>query len=142
MTLKTLCAPCMQGARKIDYAGFERALPLLAAEKGAACDDVRRAIVLSGGPRRNSAVKADAFVRLHDDKSTFTGVSPCLAACWCTRKLCCGGGARIDWCWEQAQPEIELMWEVSGRRRYSTCHATACTTQSLPPMMYTCLCHW
>ena len=65
-----------QGARKIDYAGFERALPLLAAERGCACDEVRRAIVLSGGPRRNSAVKADAFVRLHDDKSTFTGALP------------------------------------------------------------------
>ena len=62
----------MQGARKIDFAAFQKALPLLAEEKGARAEDVRRAIVLSEGPRRNSSVTPD-FVRLHDDKTTFTG---------------------------------------------------------------------
>ncbi|BDA41253.1 probable tubulin polymerization-promoting protein family member 3 at C-terminar half [Coccomyxa sp. Obi] len=62
-----------QGARKIDFAAFERALPLLAKEKGVAPEEVRRAIVLSGGPSRNTSVTPD-FVRLHDDKTTFTGV--------------------------------------------------------------------
>lgn len=62
----------MQGARKIDYAAFERALPLLAEAKGVPAADVRRRIVLSEGPCRNSSVTPD-FVRLHDDKTTFTG---------------------------------------------------------------------
>ncbi|CAL8462026.1 g1557 [Coccomyxa elongata] len=62
-----------QGSRKIDFAAFERALPLLAKEKGIAPEEVRRAIVLSGGPSRNTSVTPD-FVRLHDDKTTFTGV--------------------------------------------------------------------
>ena len=74
----------MQGARKIDYAAFERALPLLAEAKGVPAADVRRRIVLSEGPCRNSSVTPD-FVRLHDDKTTFTGecspgppaVAPC-----------------------------------------------------------------
>lgn len=64
----------MQGQRKIDFAAFERSLPLLAEIKGATAEEVRRAIVLSGGPRRNSNITAD-FVRLHDDKSTFTGAT-------------------------------------------------------------------
>jgi hypothetical protein len=62
----------LQGARKIEFAAFEKALPLLAKEKGVATEEVRRAIVLSGGPHRNTTVTPD-FVRLHDDKSTFTG---------------------------------------------------------------------
>lgn len=63
----------VQGTRKIDFAAFECTLPLLAGERGVPAEEVRRAIVLSGGPRRNSSVTPD-FVRLHDDKSTFTGV--------------------------------------------------------------------
>lgn len=66
------CWHVLQGARKIDFAAFERALPLLAKEKGIAPEEVRRAIVLSGGPSRNTSVTPD-FVRLHDDKTTFTG---------------------------------------------------------------------
>ncbi|EIE25016.1 p25-alpha-domain-containing protein [Coccomyxa subellipsoidea C-169] len=62
-----------QGARKIEFAAFEKTLPLLAKEKGVSAEEVRRAIVLSGGPHRNTLVTPD-FVRLHDDKSTFTGV--------------------------------------------------------------------
>ena len=61
-----------QGARKIDFAAFERALPLLAEHKGLALGEVRCAMVLSEGPRRNTSVTPD-FVRLHDDKNTFTG---------------------------------------------------------------------
>ena len=63
-----------QGARKIDFSAFESALPLLAEQKGVSAEEVRRCIVLSEGPRRNSAVTPD-FVRLHDDKTTFTGAS-------------------------------------------------------------------
>ena len=43
-------------------------------------EEVRRCIVLSEGPRRNSSVTPD-FVRLHDDKTTFTGASPQLDIC-------------------------------------------------------------
>ena len=46
----------MQGARKIDFGAFEKALPLLAEEKGVSAQEVRRCIVLSEGPRRNSSV--------------------------------------------------------------------------------------
>ena len=62
----------LQGARKIEFAAFEKTLPLLAKEKGVSAEEIRRAIVLSGGPHRNTSVTPD-FVRLHDDKSTFTG---------------------------------------------------------------------
>jgi hypothetical protein len=58
----------LQGQRKIDFAAFERSLPMMAEIKGVTAEEVRRAIVLSGGPRRNSNVTPD-FVRLHDDKS-------------------------------------------------------------------------
>ena len=63
-----------QGARKIDFGAFESALPLLAEQKGVSAEEVRRCIVLSEGPRRNNSVTPD-FVRLHDDKTTFTGAS-------------------------------------------------------------------
>lgn len=69
----------MQGARKIDFSAFESALPLLAEQKGVSAEEVRRCIVLSEGPRCNTSVTPD-FVRLHDDKTTFTGVSPLILA--------------------------------------------------------------
>ena len=75
-----------QGARKIDFGAFERALPLLAEQKGVSAEEVRRCIVLSEGPRRNSSVTPD-FVRLHDDKTTFTGASPLLDMTRCTKSL-------------------------------------------------------
>ena len=64
----------MQGARKIAFREFEKALGLLAAEKGVSVDAVQAAVVASGGPQRNSTTPA-ANVRLHDDKSTYTGVT-------------------------------------------------------------------
>ena len=77
----------VQGARKIDFAAFQKALPLLAVEKGCRAEDVRRSIVLSEGPRRNSSVTPD-FVRLHDDKTTFTGAWTLLGAPEPARCMC------------------------------------------------------
>ncbi len=64
-----------QGARKIDFAGFQRAVDLLADARGCAPEAVRRAVVLSGGPQTNTHVTPD-YVRLHDDKSTYSGARP------------------------------------------------------------------
>jgi hypothetical protein len=64
-----------QGARKIDFAGFQRAVELLADARGCAPEAVRRAVVLSGGPQTNTHVTPD-YVRLHDDKSTYSGARP------------------------------------------------------------------
>ena len=64
-----------QGARKIGFAGFQRAVELLAEERRCDVEAVRRAVVLSGGPHANTHVTPD-YVRLHDDKSTYSGAAP------------------------------------------------------------------
>jgi len=69
-----------QGARKIDFAGFQRAVDLLADARGCAPEAVRRAVVLSGGPQTNTHVTPD-YVRLHDDKSTYSGARPAPRHC-------------------------------------------------------------
>jgi hypothetical protein len=63
----------VQGARKIEFCHFKRALELIAEDKKVPVEQVHNQLIRSGGPRRN-ATQAD-FVRLHDDKSTFTGMS-------------------------------------------------------------------
>lgn len=63
-----------QGARKIDFAQFKQALKLIAEEKRVLVEQVEALVVKSGGPRRNGT--PTDFVRLHDDKSTFTGAPP------------------------------------------------------------------
>lgn len=82
-----------QGARKIGFAGFQRAVELLAEERRCDVEAVRRAVVLSGGPHANTHVTPD-YVRLHDDKSTYSGAAPpCLllergtACCACDHAL-------------------------------------------------------
>eukprot|EP00884_Botryococcus_braunii_P021327 jgi/Botrbrau1/7879/Bobra.9_2s0053.2 len=67
-----------KGARKIHYIQFKHALRLIADEKKVPLEHVEALLVKAGGPRRN-ATSAD-FVRLHDDKSTFTGAHP--ASLW------------------------------------------------------------
>lgn len=67
--------PVAQGARKIGFAGFQRAVELLAEERRCDVEAVRRAVVLSGGPHTNTHVTPD-YVRLHDDKSTYSGAAP------------------------------------------------------------------
>lgn len=56
---------------------FESSFQMLAEERGCSLDGVRAMIAASGGPRANGVTTADA-VRLHDDKSTYTGA--CLPA--------------------------------------------------------------
>ena len=64
----------LQGARKMGYTEFVQALGLVAKAKDWETGDVRAAVVRSGGPRCNTVVTPD-FVRLHDDKSSYTGAS-------------------------------------------------------------------
>lgn len=72
----------VQGARKIEFCHFKRALELIAEDKKVPVEQVHHKLLRSGGPRRN-ATQAD-FVRLHDDKSTFTGGS---SQCACSLVL-------------------------------------------------------
>ncbi|KAK9810553.1 hypothetical protein WJX73_000223 [Symbiochloris irregularis] len=62
-----------KGARKIGWTAFEKALVLLADERKADPLTVARAVAACQGPR-NNATTAAVRVRLHDDKSTYTGV--------------------------------------------------------------------
>jgi len=59
------------GKRRIDYQLFESALVLVAEKKGVEVDEVARTVRTSSGPVMN-ATQMDN-VRLHDDKSTYTG---------------------------------------------------------------------
>jgi len=67
-----------KGLRKLDWAGFNEALALLAqkrfpsANKETSLSQLKALISSSKGPQAN-ATKAD-FVKFHDDKSTYTGV--------------------------------------------------------------------
>ncbi|KAK9820323.1 hypothetical protein WJX72_008971 [[Myrmecia] bisecta] len=61
-----------KGARKISYKEFEAALALVAEEKGCSQEEVQQSVLSAGGPRRNAMQAGN--VRLHDDKSTYTGV--------------------------------------------------------------------
>ena len=54
------------------WRGAQQKIDLTGREWGLALGEVRCAMVLSEGPRRNTSVTPD-FVRLHDDKNTFTG---------------------------------------------------------------------
>lgn len=71
----------MQGARKLSWAQFEKALELLAQEKRADPLSIARAVAAGRGPRHN-ATTAAVHVRLHDDKSTYTGAPSPPPACW------------------------------------------------------------
>lgn len=68
------CGLCpWQGARRVGFKEFESSFQMLAEERGCSLDDVRALIAACGGPRANGVTTADA-VRLHDDKSTYTGL--------------------------------------------------------------------
>lgn len=62
-----------KGQRKIDFGGFERALTLLADERGYTLAQVYNAIVSTAGPALNHVTTPD-FVKYHDDRTTYTGV--------------------------------------------------------------------
>lgn len=64
----------MQGSRRMSFKEFENALELLAGAKGVDREEVRQKVAASPGPACN-ATQASA-VRLHDDKSTYTGEPP------------------------------------------------------------------
>lgn len=64
----------------MSFKEFENALELLAAAKGVDREEVRQKVAASPGPACN-ATQASA-VRLHDDKSTYTGEPP-TAMCFC-----------------------------------------------------------
>ncbi|KAK9915478.1 hypothetical protein WJX75_009754 [Coccomyxa subellipsoidea] len=61
-----------KGARKIQFAEFQKALDLVAAKKKIDKDELEKKLLASEGPK-TQATKAD-FVKFHDDKSTYTGV--------------------------------------------------------------------
>jgi p25-alpha. len=58
--------------RKITFPQFESALYLIADQKGVHPEDIARTIFLSGGPKYEGTKPEP--VRLHDDKSLYTGV--------------------------------------------------------------------
>mmetsp|Transcript_29164 Transcript_29164/g.82238 ORF Transcript_29164/g.82238 Transcript_29164/m.82238 type:complete len:896 (-) Transcript_29164:675-3362(-) len=62
-----------KGQRKINFAGFERALTLLADERGYTLNQVYNTIVSTAGPQLNNATTPE-FVKYHDDRNTYTGV--------------------------------------------------------------------
>lgn len=64
----------LQGARRIVFKDFEKALAAIAAEKNASLEAIQAQIVSSGGPKRTGTTQA-GHVRLHDDKSNYTGAS-------------------------------------------------------------------
>ena len=78
----------LQGARRITFKDFEKALEAIAAEKKLPVAEVQRRIVASGGPKRTGTTPTN-HVRLHDDKSTFTGATaePPGLRTYCTRAL-------------------------------------------------------
>ena len=61
----------VQGSRRISFREFEGALELLAADKGVPAEQVRQKVAQSSGPLCNATQAT--HVRLHDDKSTYTG---------------------------------------------------------------------
>ena len=65
----------MQGSRRMSFQEFERALEVLAADQGVEAQQVRQKVASSSGPLCN-AIQA-APMRLHDDKSTYTGTPAC-----------------------------------------------------------------
>jgi hypothetical protein len=62
----------LQGARKLSYKEFEKALLAIAEEKKVSLEAVQRQILASGGPQR-SRTTPTSHVRLHDDKANYTG---------------------------------------------------------------------
>ena len=73
-----------QGSRKMSFKEFENALELLAADKGVSGEDLREKIAASSGPMCNATQAAS--VRLHDDRSTYTGYTCSL---WIAAMHCC-----------------------------------------------------
>jgi hypothetical protein len=61
-----------RGARRIVFADFLVTLALLAQERNVPEDEVMAQVASCPGPRRNSSTPE--WCRLHDDKSTYTGV--------------------------------------------------------------------
>jgi len=62
----------VQGARKLSFKEFEKALQAIAEEKKVSLEAVQRQICVSGGPQRSHTTPTN-HVRLHDDKSSYTG---------------------------------------------------------------------
>ena len=78
----------MQGSRRLSFKEFENALELLATDKGVPGESLRQKVADSSGPMCN-ATQASA-VRLHDDKSTYTGQPAPLAAVGSHKLAGCG----------------------------------------------------
>lgn len=66
-----MCVLPLQGARRMSFKEFENALELLASGKGVSGEELRQQVAASAGPLCNATQVA--AVRLHDDKSTYTG---------------------------------------------------------------------
>lgn len=61
-----------RGGRRLTFDNFVNALAVVAERQGSTFEAVVRAVLASGGPAATNAT-APAHVRLHDDKSTYTG---------------------------------------------------------------------
>ena len=62
----------MQGARKLDFKGFIKAVEEIAKAKKVPVGSVQQQIISGGGPQVSSTTPS-CHVRLHDDKSSYTG---------------------------------------------------------------------
>ena len=93
-------------------------------------DDVRAMIAGSGGPRSNGVTQA-ATVRLHDDKSTYTGAGIWKHLQWSqtSRSGLCGTGNP----WLVGRRTIRQLWSTTGTGTW----AVLCWNLSGKP----CCCH-
>ena len=75
----------MQGARRITWSEFERALSMLALEKGSEAAAVQQAVAACPGPTQAGFMPPTTPVRLHDSRAGPSGASRRLLPCcgWC-----------------------------------------------------------
>lgn len=65
-------ATLTRSSRRLNFPQFLKALTFLAKDKGMDEDELKEIVAACKGPRRNS--KTPDYCRLHDDRSTYTGV--------------------------------------------------------------------
>jgi Ca2+-binding EF-hand superfamily protein len=65
-------AKSTRSSRRLNFSQFLKALSLLAQDRGIEEDEIKEIVAGCQGPRRNSTTPD--YCRLHDDKSTYTGV--------------------------------------------------------------------
>ena len=63
----------VQGARKIDFRSFRKAIEEIAKAKSVDPITIEQQIIASGGPQMSSTTPS-CHIRLHDDKASYTGM--------------------------------------------------------------------